>query len=289
MTTSALLLVLGAAVLHAVWNIAAKRVDGDASSFVWLYGTGSALLWLPIGIVLAWSGEVDVVTLLWVSAVSGVLHNLYGVVLNTGYRKADLGVVYPVARGSGPLISMAFALLVLGESVSALNLLGGLVVVAGVAVVTGAGVLGAHRSGRTVDGLKWGVATGATIAAYTVWDGVAVSGKGLDPLLYYAASAAWQSLTLAPVAWASQRRVTTRKMLREHAREIAVVSVLSPLAYVLVLVAMQTTPIALVAPARETSIIVGTLLAWWLFRESRPVPKVVGACVVLGGVGLLAL
>ena len=102
MSSTALALVLSAAVLHAVWNVAAKRVDGDSRVFVWLYGTASAVLWLPVGLViLARDGWPDMGALVGAAAVSGALHNLYGIALNTGYARADLGIVYPTARGAG--------------------------------------------------------------------------------------------------------------------------------------------------------------------------------------------
>ncbi|MFD6177012.1 MULTISPECIES: EamA family transporter [unclassified Isoptericola] len=288
MTPTTTALVLAAAVLHAVWNVAAKRVDGDSRVFVWLYGTASAVLWLPVGLViLARDGWPDLGALVAAGAVSGVLHNLYGVALNTGYARADLGIVYPTARGTGPLLTMFVALVVLGEHVDAVNVVGGLVVIAGVAVVASSGASGVDPS-RALAGVRWGVATGAAIAAYTLWDGHAVTTLTLDPVAYFACNAVWQSVTLAPILRDRGRRAEAVRIGRHHLREIALVAVLSPLGYILVLVAMQTSPVALVAPARESSIVVGTLLAWWLFKEPRPAVKIVGSLVVLAGIGLLA-
>lgn len=288
-STTSLALVLAAAVLHAVWNVAAKRVVGDSRVFVWLYGTASAVLWLPVGLViLAREGWPDMGALVGAAAVSGVLHNLYGVVLNTGYNRADLGIVYPTARGTGPLLTMAVALIFFGEHVDAVHVVGGLVVIAGVAVVASSGASGVDAA-RGLVGVRWGVATGAAIAAYTLWDAHAVTSLGLDPVAYFAFNAVWQSLTLAPILRTRGRRAEVVRMSRRHVKEIVLVAVLSPLSYILVLVAMQTTPVALVAPARESSIVIGTLLAWWLFREQRPAVKIVGSLVVLGGIVLLSL
>lgn len=286
---ASLALVLTAAVLHAVWNVAAKRVDGDSRVFVWLYGTASAVLWLPVGlVVLARDGWPDLGTLVGAAAVSGVLHNLYGVALNTGYARADLGIVYPTARGAGPLLTMAVALLALGEHADPVHVVGGLVVVAGVAVVASSGATGVDAS-RGLVGVRWGLATGAAIAAYTLWDGHAVTTLGLDPVAYFAFNAVWQSLTLAPILRDRGRRTEAARMSRRHLKEIALVAVLSPLGYILVLVAMQTSPVALVAPARESSIVIGTLLAWWLFKEPRPAVKILGSLIVMGGIALLAV
>ena len=289
MSPTALALVLAAAVLHAVWNVAAKRVTGDSRVFVWLYGTASAVLWLPVGLVmLARDGWPDPGTLILAGAVSGVLHNLYGIALNTGYARADLGVVYPTARGTGPLLTMLVALVFLGEQADGVHVAGGLVVIAGVAVVASSGAHGVDAS-RGLAGVRWGLTTGAAIAAYTLWDGHAVTTLQLDPVAYYACTAVWQSLTLAPILRDRGRRAEAVRMSRRHVREIVLVGVLSPLGYILVLVAMQTTPVALVAPARESSIVIGTLLAWWLFKEPRPAVKIVGSFVVLAGIGLLAV
>ncbi len=78
-------------------------------------------------------------------------------------------------------------------------------------------------------------------------------------------------------------------MLSRHRREVLAVAVLSPLAYVLVLQALTVAPVSLVAPLRESSIVVGALLGWWLLGEPRPARRLVGAAVVLGGIALLSL
>lgn len=276
MTGGALALVLTAALLHALWNTAAKRVGGDPIAFVWCYATASWLVWLPIGLTLAWGdGSVLSWTFVGAAVVTGVLHNAYGLSLQTGYRSADLGVVYPVARGTGPLVTMAVAILLLGEDVRPLNALGGLVVVLGVAVVATARGRAAPQGRSRYVGLAWGVLTGLAIAGYTLWDDQAVTTLGLAPVAYFAAGTTAQSLTLLP--WMRGRWGDARVLLRSRRREIAVVAVLSPLAYVLVLIAMQTTPVSLVAPARESSIVVGTLLAWWMFDEERPARRITGS------------
>ncbi len=78
-------------------------------------------------------------------------------------------------------------------------------------------------------------------------------------------------------------------ILAEHKRALITVAILSPVAYLLVLYAMQRAPVSLVAPLRETSIIVGTLLAWWFFGERNIAAKLTGAIVVVAGIGLIAL
>ncbi|HLR27474.1 MAG TPA: DMT family transporter [Ruania sp.] len=286
MTWTALGLVLAAAVFHAVWNSAAKGARGDGYVFVWAYATGSALLCLPPAVVqfvaagAPWSWRLLVGPL-----VAGILHNIYGLVLQTGYRRAELGVVYPVARGVGPLLTMVVALAVLGEEPGAWGIAGGAVVLVGILVVaTGSAQV---RRDRLATGVFYGAATGVAIASYTLWDNHAVTAWSLHPLTYFALSCSVQAVVLTPGAL--RRRRHWAPTLRPNRGRIALVAVLSPAAYILVLIAMQTTPVAIVAPVRESSIVIGSLLAWWLYREPDPARRVAGAAVVVCGIAFIAV
>lgn len=287
MSTIALAMVLLAALCHAIWNLAAKRVGEGGYAFVWLYDLASVVLWAPLAVgVLVASGIGLSPTLLLATAVSGVLHIAYQLTLQTGYARADLGIVYPVARGAGPVLSMAVAILVLGERPGWLAAAGALVVVAGIVVVaTGRSAAGRHGVRA---GVAWGAATGLAIAAYTLWDSFSVTVLEAPPIPYFVISCLWQVVLLTPQLLRGHRS-SIRPVLVRHGREIALVAVLSPLAYVLVLTAMRTAPVSLVAPARESSIVVGSLLAWWLFKEPDLWRRLLGAGIVLSGIVLIAL
>lgn len=287
MTPLALTMVLVAALCHAVWNLAAKRVRSDGYAFVWLYDLGSVVLWAPLAIlVLVLSGAGLSPALLLATLVSGVLHIAYQLTLQTGYARADLGIVYPVARGVGPVLSMAVAILVLGERPGWLAAAGALVVVGGIVVVaTGRSVAGRHGARA---GVLWGAATGLAIAAYTLWDSYSVTALDLPPVPYFVISCLWQVVLMTP-RLLQRHRASVGPVLRQHWRDIALVAILSPLAYVLVLTAMRTAPVSLVAPARESSIVVGSLLAWWLFKEPDLLRRMLGAAIVLAGIVLIAV
>ena len=110
MSSEALALVLAAAVLHATWNLAAKGVTGDRVGFIWLYAVASALVWVHLGV--AWvvlTGETPRWTWLAAGAVSSLLHLGYQLVLQRGYAEGDLNLVYPLARGSGPMLTFVVA------------------------------------------------------------------------------------------------------------------------------------------------------------------------------------
>lgn len=286
MSGVALGMVLLAAVLHAIWNIAAKSAKGDATAFVWMYFTAGAVLCLPIGIVEALhNGAPPLFGILVAASVSGALHIAYSMFLQTGYNKADLGIVYPVARGVGPLLTMLIAIGMLGERPGGIAIAGGVFIVVGILVVTGRELL--RPSSGLATGLRYGAATGAAIAAYTLWDSYSVGNVGAPPILYFGLSALAQSLFMLP--WVFRKRSHFGPVWQSNWRQIVLIAVLSPAAYILVLYALTITSVALVAPVRESSIVVGALLAWWIFNEPHPARRIAGAVVVSVGIAAVAL
>ncbi|GAA4839861.1 EamA family transporter [Garicola koreensis] len=286
MSPATLGLVLAAAVFHAAWNLAAKASRGDATVFVWLYNCLGSLISLPLGVILMIGSDASYGwELLIACLITAVLHVSYAMLLQTGYRKAELGVVYPVARGVGPMLTIVVAVVLLGERPEPVALVGGLVILGGILVVTGHRLF--QRSAGLATGLYYGAATGTAIAAYTLWDNFAVSTLGIEPVLYFGLSGAAQSVLMLP--WALRRRAQIGSTWQVDRKPAVTIAVLSPLAYILVLYAMTTTSVALVAAARESSIIIGALLAWWFFGEQDPVRRVIGAVVVACGIGLIAL
>ncbi|GAB3850295.1 DMT family transporter [Nesterenkonia populi] len=286
MSGIALAMVLAAAVFHAVWNLAAKTSRGDTTIFIWMYYSMACAATLPVGVARAVVTDADYGWELPAAAfVTSLLHIGYAQLLQTGYRKADLGVVYPVARGVGPVLTIVIAVAVLGERPETLALIGGLVVIGGILLVTGRKLF--QRSSGLGTGLLYGSATGAAIAAYTLWDNYSVNGLGIDPILYFGLSGVFQSAVMLP--WVLRRRELIGPTWRSDKRPAVIIATLSPLAYILVLYAMTFTSVALVAPVRESSIIIGSLLAWWLFKEKDPVRRLAGAAVVAAGIALIAV
>lgn len=284
MSPTALALLLGAALAHAVWNLAAKGVRGDPVVFVWCYVLGSAVLWVPVAAVAVLAGDLRPRwTWLFAAAVSAVAHVGYALVLQHGYGVGDMNVVYPLARGTGPLLTSLVAVALLGERLSAAGVVGLLLVVAGVVVIAAPGR--GPRGPGAGRGVLWGALTGVAIAGYTLWDDHSVTALAVPPLPYFAVGLLVQLLLLTPRVLS--RRPAVREVLRRDRRAVVVVSVLSPLAYVLVLQAMRTTPVSLVAPVRESSIVVGALLGALVLREPHAGRRLVGSAVVLAGVAAL--
>jgi drug/metabolite transporter (DMT)-like permease len=281
---AALALVLVAAVLHATWNLAIKGVTADRVTFVWLYVVTTVVCWVPVAVVwVVARGEHPGWAWLLGAAVTAVLHVAYQLVLQRGYAEGDLNLVYPLARGSGPLLTFVVAVAVLGQRPGAVAAAGVLAVVVGVVLI-------ALRPGRTGvrDGVVWGLLTGATIASYTLWDNYSVNHLGVPPVPYFVLGTVLQLPWLTALL-ATRTRTSVREVWRETRGPALVVGLLSPFAYILVLRALELAPVSLVAPARETSIVIGAVFGWLVLHEPRPARRLLGAVVVLAGIGLIAV
>ena len=284
-------MVIVAALLHAGWNIAAKKAAGDAH-FVMLGALGIVVFWAPLGLWQARTALPGWGAREWAFIVgSGVVHLVYFNVLLKGYRVSDLTVVYPVARGPGPLISAGVACVVLGETLGWHGVAGVLAVCAGVFVIAGGPGLwsAAHdpaRRARVHAGLRWGAATGVLIAGYTVIDGYAVKRLAISPILvdYFG------NLARIPFMLPATLRDPAgfARSLRRSWPHALVMAVVSPAAYVLVLYAVQIAPLSHVAPAREVSMLFAALLGGRLLGEADRGLRLAGAGLMAIGVILLA-
>jgi drug/metabolite transporter (DMT)-like permease len=285
LSPAVLLLVAIAAVAHATWNLTIKAAGTSGTRFLWLTFVVATIAVAPFGIPSLVQIGPKLPLLLALAVGSGVLQILYFLALQRGYRLGDVSIVYPLARGSGPLLSVIFAIVLFGERPGALGLIGAGVVVAGVVVIGLAGGRGRFRANRV--GILYGLLVGVVIAAYTLWDANAVVQEKLPPLGYFWVTVLVQLVAFTP--FALRRPKHTVALARQHWAAVLVVGILSPLAYVLILFAFTLAPVALVAPAREVSVVLVALGGWLLFKEPHPVQRIVGAVVVLGGVALLSI
>jgi drug/metabolite transporter (DMT)-like permease len=277
-----LVLVLTAAGAHAGWNLIVKRAGGGLA-FVWLCALAEVGLYaVPAAIQgavraddLSWSGVGFMVG-------SGLLHVGYFSTLQRGYGKGDLSLVYPLARGTGPLLSVIAAIVILGERASAAALAGaGLIVVAILSLACGA-----RREGAA-PAIGLAVLTGAFTAAYTVWDAHAVTTLHQPVIVYFWGAEVFRTILLAPLALRRRRELTATWAANK--RGILGFGVLSPLAYILVLVALTRASVIFVAPAREISIVFGVLLGANVLGEGRTVQRALAGVGILAGIVMLAL
>lgn len=304
MTAFALLLVLIAAVLHATWNYCAKRAGGGLP-FVWLVGAVICTCYIPV-LVVYWLWRDPTIpsgAVLWILG-SGVLKTSYSLFLQRGYRTGDFSLIYPLARGTGPLISTLAAVVFLGERPSSLAIAGGLVIVASIFWLTGGFekilALNSHAESAVrsdavstsaesllFTSVNYGLLSGVLIASYTIWDKHGVASLAIAPILYDAGTAFTQLALLTP--FAVGRWPEVRDEWRQKKRWVLSVALLSPVAYVLILTAMTFTPVSYLAPAREVSIVVGAFIGVRFLKESNPRRRVVAALAMAVGVIALAL
>ena len=287
MPLTALALVVLAGFIHACWNIAAKKAGGDVR-FAAFTSVVMMLFWAPLGLWLGWQQVPHWGMREWTLVLtSAVLHVVYFIVLLRGYRKADLTVVYPLARGSGPLLSSLVAITLLGEAITAAGLAGIAAVVGGVFLIAGGPALwrtahgSVHRE-RVRIGVLYGAMTGVFIAGYTVVDGYAVKFALMSPILIDYFGNLIRLLLIGPTLLRDRPAVAA--LWRTQWKYACIVGIISPVSYVLVLYAMQVAPLSHVAPAREVSMLFAALMGGHLLGEKDRGLRVMGAVLIAAGV-----
>lgn len=263
MSTLALTLTLSAAVVHAVWNLLLARAsDVRAATAVAL--VTAEVVFAPVAVLL-WHVDRKVWPFL---VASSSLQLVYFALLSAAYARAPLSVVYPVARGGAPVL-----VLLATWAVGTRQVLGVLAVAVGVMLVRGL-----RHPDRT--GLAFGVAIACVIAAYTVVDKHGVAHAA--PIPYLELTMIAPALVYAVVATRAGG-APPRPSLEGVAAGLGTFG-----AYALVLAALQRAPAAPVAAVRETSVVVTAVLAAIVLKERVTRWRFLGACVVVGGIALLA-
>jgi drug/metabolite transporter (DMT)-like permease len=293
-------LVAGAAVLHVTWNVLLKTAADPLRAAAVGMATAAAVIcpaalvgWLVIG-----RPAVPTEALL-LAAVSGLLEAVYFSFLAAAYRRGDLSMVYPLARGSAPLLAVAIGVIVLNERLGQIGYLGVATLLAGLLILQRPWQY-LQASGRDSGGAAgFAVLTGVAIASYSAVDRVGV--RSTEPWIYAGLIWAWCTVFLWGYVWAYGRR-------RRHAggspdaatddpgfrpERAAIGGLITLAAYMLILVAFTVAPLTAVAPLRESAIVLAS--GWGSFRlgeatDRRDGLRRIGAAalVVLGAV-LLAL
>jgi len=276
MTPVVVLLVLLAAGLHAGWNVLLKT-SGDPLPTSTRSVASSALVVAPVCLG-AWylTGHHPLPAAGWaVLAVSACAEGLYFVFLSRAYQAGDLSVVYPVARGTGPLIAVSAGLLLLHEHLTPIELAGVVALLAGIWAV---------RRPRMNAAVVPALITGIFIGTYTTLDRIGINLGA--PWLY--AGLLWGLMAVFLVIW-----TRGRPLGRDHDenwRTSVLIGVMMALAYGLALVALTLAPVAIVAPLRESAIVLVTAWGVWRLKERDGVAlRIAGALAIVVGIVLLAL
>jgi drug/metabolite transporter (DMT)-like permease len=267
----ALALALAAAVLHAGWNVLLRGSEDVEARFAVVLAL-SILIFAPVAAII-WSASWAVAPYI---AASAAFETAYFALLVTAYRRRELSVVYPVSRGSAPVLVLLGTVVVLGRHVSAGAAVGVCLVAAGVVLVRGIR--------RGAEGVLVALAIGCAIAGYTLVDKDGLRHAGSLPYL---------ELVLIPVALAAVPVVAARRGTQALRAQLTASTVAAAVAsfgaYALVLAALRLAPAPQVAAVRETSVVLAALLAGAFLHDRVGVERLVGAAAVAGGVALLAL
>ena len=285
MTSLAIILVIAAAFIHATWNLLAKCAGGG-SAFVWLFAALSAIIYAPIAItlIILQPPHIGFPEFLFIVG-SAILHLMYFLLLQRGYNTGDMSLVYPLARGTGPMLSTVAAIIFFGERPTPIALGGAIVI--GICVFVLSGDVRQLQKMGTGSTVMYGLLTGTIIAAYTLWDKRAVSAFLIPPLLLDYCSTLGRVALLAPFALRSWDQV--RFEWSTHRFEAIGVALLNPLSYILVLTALVFTPVSYIAPSREISVLIGAFMGTHLLRESDAPRRFFAAAGMMLGMIAIAL
>jgi uncharacterized membrane protein len=268
MPTSALLLALGAAFVHALWNVLLARARDPRAA------TAVALLVAEIVFAIpAWAAW-NVQPAAWPYLVaSGVLQLVYFSLLVAAYRVAPLSVVYPIARGTAPVLVLVFGVVALGHGTSLGQVVGVCLVAAGILLVRGL----RPTVGR---GVALGLIIAGTIAIYTLVDAQGVMHAGALPYL---------ELSMLGPTLVYAATVPRARLRAEVHPSTFVAGIATFGAYCMVLLALQRASAASVAAVRETSVVITALLASRYLTEPVSRARLAGAALVAGGIALVSL
>ena len=287
MTAAALALVVCSAFVHASWNFILKK-SGGGTGLITAASLLSLVVYAPVVIGVTWhyGYEFQPVHLALMFG-SGMIHTVYFLMLDRAYRSGgDLSIVYPLARATGPLLTILFAIAVLGERPGPVALGGAALIGASALLLTG-NPFAWHRS-EARHALGFALLTGFFIATYTLADKWSVATWLIPPLVFDWGCNACRCLVLVP--FARQRAPGAMAVAwRERRGTVIAIAALSPLSYILVLTAMVFTPVSLVAPAREVSILFAALMGAHLLKEGDIGRRVVAAVGMALGISGLAL
>ena len=295
MPLSALGLVLLAALVHATWNYYLKKANANRT-FWWVVYWMTAVVTVPA--LLIWDSQAfaNITSIGWlVIFLSAPIHVCYGVVLQQGYRHSDYSIVYPTARGMGPLLTVIAAIVFLGNAPTFWGWIGiGSILLAIVLLTLPVSTdESTAKDLRIKAGVLWGSLTGLFIAGYTFCDAFAVQqATGLNPITFYFPSLFVRAMVFTPF-------IVMKKGWRDEVKELfasaqirkslAVVSVGSPLAFILVLFAMTQAPLAYVAPTREVGMMLGVIVGGLLLKERLTMMRLLGVLGMTLGVVLISL
>jgi len=283
MNILSLILVIISTFTHAYWNYILKRAKGG-TTFVWLFTIATTILYIPFTIYIFKSSNYSP-RLIHILAflMSAIFHVLYFIFLDKAYCFGDLSIVYPLSRGIAPVFTIIIAIFLFKEKLSILNIISILFIILGSYLLSEM----SFSKNNNRSSIYYALLCGFIISMYTITDKYAVSTLLLPPLVLDWFNNIGRCIILAPYAFKNYNE--TLYNVQNKYKEILIVAVLSPLSYLLVLYAMTLSPVSLIAPLRQISILLSALIGIKLLYEDRHFSKIIGMGMTFLGVIILCL
>ncbi len=286
MSPTAIALVMFSAVMHASWNVLARRTD-DPFAFFFTLNLLAVLVWLPIAVTAGWNEAFSTGDIMIMSA-SGALQVLYFSFLAAAYRRGGVTIVYPIARGTGVAIVPIAGVLIYGERPSTIGWFGIAATLIGIAIVGGSNWK--HWKGFKGDqsraAILFALSTGLVISTYSLVDKYGV--EQVNPVVYgYGLIVAAVAIQVPYVI--SRRRDAVTRQFRTNWKAAAAGAVLVLGTYMLVLIALAGSNVGYVVPLRETSIVFALILGIFVLHEPISSLRFAAAAVVAGGAVCIAI
>lgn len=289
MDALSLALVLLSALCHSAWNLLLKR-SGNQEVFAWALLVSGSVLLAPLSGILFWLYPVSA-SGYWLALASAATHVVYFAMLGRAYSQGDLSLVYPIARGIGPMLVPVLAVLTLGESVSLPAAIGIILIIIGIFIVSWWGrfrkILAQPSIFLRDGGVRYAVLTGLAITTYTLIDKVGVG--HVQPFLYMYMINVGAAIGFAPFVAFKYGMTPVRREWQSNPWSIVTASLLVFIAYGLVLTAFSLSRVSYVGPAREVGIVFGVLLGVLVLKEQFGQGRLLGSTFIVLGLALIAL
>lgn len=277
-----LAMLLTAALFHATWNFLLKQID-DRLPVTWWAMAISSVASLPVLLL-----SLPLPPRIWIYALSSALFEAaYVVILVSAYRRGDFSVVYPIARGAAPGLLAIWAVLALGETLSAGGVLGLVVLVAGLMLTGSSALWQQERKAASPWSVLLALAVALCISLYSIIDGAAV--RVMSPAPYTVLAFGLTTLALTPFVLYSFGPRAILGSWRVHWRRSILIGGLTLGSYMLVLAVYALAPVSYAGAVREVSIVFAALFGWLWLGERFGAVRLAGAAVIVSGVLIVAL
>ena len=289
MSLISLLLVLLSALAHSSWNMLLKKSDNKEIFVWWLLVTASFLLF-PLGAVLISQNNIDQQGW-WLILGTVILHIFYFLFLGRSYIQGDLSLVYPLARGIGPMLTPFLAVVFLREQIHTLAITGALTIVLGIYLMfwwTNFARFARKPSEiLKTPGIGYAILTGVIISMYSLVDKKGVA--SVHPFLYMYLLTLGTAIGLTPYILLRAGWKSAQLELKKSLIPIIIAGLLTYLAYGLVLTALSLSKVSYVAPTREIGIVIGVLMGVVILKENFTKEKIIGSLTIMVGVVAIAV